>query len=237
MEIPLFLAMTAGEVQGQQVLPRPLAWMACHFSCYGTGLSNLPRELPAGSMLMLNDRTPVCGHDPDLVAQRLWDTAQRLDCDSILLDFQRPDCNETPAIIEAILAAPPCPVGVSSLYAQGFHCPVLVPPVPPHIPLDDTLSPWKGRELWLEISTEGTEITVTTEGSHYAPLPFYTPPENAHREPELHCHYEITVSETEIRFRLGRTEADLEGLLSAAKSYGVTKGVGLWLELTGMAER
>ena len=231
MEIPLFLAMTAGEVLSAEVLPRPLAWMACHFSCYGTGLSNLPRQLPPGSMLMLNDRTPEGGHDPALVAQQLCNTARQLECDSILLDFQREDCEEVRAIISAILEHSPCPVGVSTLYAEGFDCPVLVPPVPPHIPLEKALYPWNGRELWLEITTEGTEITVTSEGSRYAPLPFYKPPEKAHREDSLYCHYETTVSESEIRFRLGRTKADLEGLLTAATEYGATKGVGLWQEM------
>lgn len=79
MEIPLFLAMTAAEFRIAAEIPAHPAWMACHFSAYGTGISNLPRELPAGAMLMLNDRTPICGHDPEDVAKPLCDTAQRLE--------------------------------------------------------------------------------------------------------------------------------------------------------------
>ena len=88
MEIPLFLAMTAAELRGAASMPSHPAWMACHFSCYGTGISNVPKRLPAGSMLMLNDRTPMCGHDPELVARMLCDAAEEFQCDSILLDLE-----------------------------------------------------------------------------------------------------------------------------------------------------
>lgn len=231
MEIPVFLAMTAGEVLAAEALPQRLAWMACHFSAYGTGLSNLPKSLPEGSMLMLNDRTPVCGHDPQLVAKMLCDTAERFRCDSILLDFQRQDCPEADNIIEAVLKQASRPVGVTTGYAKDFDCPVLLPPVAPHVPLSEPLAPWKGREIWLELAAEGTQITVTTEGSQYTPLPFCEPPETAHKEEALHCHYEITVEEDRILFQLGRTEEDLTSLLKEAKEYSVTRAVGLWQEL------
>ena len=230
MEIPLFLAMTAGEFRRAEQLPEHPAWMACHFSAYGTGLSNLPGKLPAGSMLMLNDRTPISGHAPELVAQQLCAAAEAFSCDCILLDFQRGGSTELAPVITTVLEKAPCPVGVSSLYAGDFNCPVLLPPVPPHVPLADALAPWQDRELWLEVTAEGTEITVTPEGSRYTPLPFYLPPETAHREEELHCHYEITVAENKISFRLGRTEADQNALLAAAHACQITRGVGLWQE-------
>ena len=72
-----YLAMTAGEMSGSEFFSFPVAWMACHFSPYGTGITNRPRALPPGSMLILNDRMPVCGHDPERVARQLEETAQR----------------------------------------------------------------------------------------------------------------------------------------------------------------
>ena len=232
MEIPLFLAMTAAEVSQAEELPERLGWMACHFSAYGTGLSNLPKTLPPGSMLMLNDRTPICGHAPRQVAETLCGAAQRLQCDCISLDFQRKDQAELLPIIEAVLERAGCPVGVSALYAKDFDCPVLVPPITPYTPLEEALTPWKGREIWLELTAEGTQITVTPEGSRYAPLPDYVPPKTAHLEKDLSCHYEIEVSENEVRFLLGRTEADLQSLLKKAKEFNTTRTLRLWQEAT-----
>lgn len=233
MEIPLFLAMTAAEFRNAEVLPAHPAWMACHFSSYGTGISNVPKTLPGGAMLMLNDRTPICGHDPKAVASSLWETAQALECCGILLDFQREGFGELTGIVQAVLDTADCPVGVSALYAEDFDCPVLVPALSPHTPPEEALAPWKGRSLWLELSAEGMLITVTEEGSRYAPLPGYIPGENAHREASLCCHYEITVKEDRILFRLGRTPEDQEALLDAAKVYGVTRAVALWQEMGG----
>ena len=53
--IRLNLAMTAAEL-GAAPLPSHPAWMACHFSPYSTGLTNLPPKLPQDSLLILNDR-------------------------------------------------------------------------------------------------------------------------------------------------------------------------------------
>lgn len=228
MEIPLFLAMTAAEFQGAEVLPEHPAWMACHFSSYGTGISNIPQALPPGAMLMLNDRTPICGHDPEMVANALCDAAQRLKCDSILLDFQREGFQELTQVIQAVLERASCPVGVSVLYAREVDCPVLLPPIPPHVPPEEALIPWTGRELWLEVSSEGTAICVTPDGSHYASLPCYSPGNTDHYEKELHCHYSIAVAEERIVFQLGRNEEDQRSLINAAKAFGVTQVLRLW---------
>ena len=231
MEIPLFLAMTAAEFRRTAALPAHPAWMACHFAAYGTGLSNIPEVLPRKSMLMLNDRTPICGHDPNEVAATLCEAAQRLECDSILLDFQRPDCTELPDVIRAVLEQADCPVGISSLYSEGFDCPVLVPPISPQIIPKDALSVWEGREIWLELSTTGTEITVTEDGSRYALLPDFFPDGLTHQEPQLHCHYQITVEEDRVRFHLSRSPEDQLALICTAQTFGVTKALGLWQEI------
>ena len=58
MAIAPFLAMTAAETRNHSVLPPKIAWMACHFSPYGLGLSNLPQRLPPHALLLLDDITP-----------------------------------------------------------------------------------------------------------------------------------------------------------------------------------
>lgn len=231
MEIPLYLTMTAAEVWKAETLPDPLAWMACHFSSYGTGISNVPKELPAGSMLMLNDRIPFCGHDPQQVAQTLCDVAEELKCSRILLDFQRQNYPDLTMVIQAVLEKAHCPVGVSLLYAQDFNCPVLLPPIPPHVPPEEVLMSQKDRELWLELSAEGTEIIVSPEGSRYTSLPYYQPETTAHFEPDLHCHYTITLAENQVRFQLGRTPEDRFSFLQAVSKLGVSCALELWQEI------
>ena len=71
MAIRPFLAMTAAEIRGTETLPPKTAWMACHFSPYSTGLSNLPKALPPGSMVILDDITPIHGHDSETIAAQL----------------------------------------------------------------------------------------------------------------------------------------------------------------------
>jgi hypothetical protein len=135
MALPLYLALTAGEFQNCSPLPEHTAWMACHYSPYGLGLSNSPRQLPEGAMLILNDRTPPLGHDPDIILHQLQDLEAAIHYKYILLDFQRPDSPENAAVAKALTSALSCHVGVSELYAQELECPVFLPPVPPHIPL------------------------------------------------------------------------------------------------------
>ena len=229
MAIPFFLAMTAAEFTNSSAFPPHIAWMACHFSPYGTGLTNLPKQLPEGSLLILNDRTPICGHDPALVCQALWDTAEKHRCSGILLDLQRPDCREASAIIEKALTLP-LPVAVSDLYAQRYDCPVFLSPLPPHRALADHIAPWQGREVWLEAALGGCCITVTEQGSTFMPLPAEGG-EFPLQENMLHCHYRIETTDSCIRFSLQRTKQDLEALLEEAEALGITRAVGLYQEL------
>lgn len=231
MEIPLFLAMTAAELRSVAEIPENPAWMACHFSSYGLGISNIPNGLPTGAMLILNDRIPISGHDPELVAATLCAAAERLRCDSILLDFQRDDREGLVCVIKAVLGKACCPVGVSALYAADFDCPVLLPPIAPHIPMEEAIEPWKGRELWLELSAEGTQIAVTEQGSCYTRLPHYLPAEGAHREAPLHCHYETVIEEDRILFNLGRRAEDQISLQNALIPLGATRALALWQEM------
>ena len=100
MALPLYLAMTAAEIRENPFLPGNTAYMACHFSPYGTGLSNLPRDLPPESLLILNDRTPIRGHDPQQIRDQLAQAMAQFQCLGLLLDFQRAGNDETRALVE-----------------------------------------------------------------------------------------------------------------------------------------
>ena len=231
MKISHYLAMTAAEIGAEKDIPHPLAYMACHFSPYGTGLSNIPTELPPGSMLILNDRTPISGHDSGLIAAQLIRAAEQLRCSCILLDFERPDSNQTAALCSTLAEALPLPLGVSCLYAKELSCPVFLPAPPLDLPLSEYLAPWQGREVWLEAALDAACITVTEKGSTIAPLPYSPPPGDAFQDDSLHCRYRAEVLEKEIRFHFWRDREHLDALLEEASDLGIGTAVSLYQQL------
>ena len=231
MAIRRYLAMTAAEIGNCAALPPNIGWMACHFSPYCTGVSNLPRAMPPGSLLIFDDMTPIHGHDPEYIAAQLTACVEDLSCAACLLDFQRPESQETTAVAKQLVSALPCPVAVSEPYAQDLDCPVFLPPPPPDTPLTDYLQPWQGREIWLEMALGGTILTLTEQGCSRAPLPLGDATGGGFPENHLHCHYSIQSEEDTAQFTLWRTREDLEDLLKEAEALGVTTAVGLYQEL------
>ena len=233
MAIRQYLAMTASEIAAASPLPPQIAWMACHFSPYGMGLSNQPHKLPKGSLLILNDRTPIHLHDPLLVACQLSSLLQRLSCAGLLLDFQRPGCGETGRLCAFLSDTLPFPVVVSSRYARYTDSPVFLPSLPCHIPLEKFIAPWRGREIWLELAPDCRELLVTSQGCQVRSIPYpEAAPAFLHDE-MLHCRYRPQVTPTQAVFTLLRTREDLACLLSPAEHLGITTTVALYQELRG----
>ena len=231
MAIAPFLAMTAAEFLAVPQLPNKIAWMACHFSPYGLGLSNLPKELPPGSLLMVDDVTPPHGHDPRLIAEQLSGCVETLQCCAVLLDFQRKGDEETRSITEYLVSALPCPVIVSEFYANNLNCPVFLTPLPPSMPLEDYILPWKDHAVWLELGMDGEIITLTEKGADTSPLLFPDFQEKGFHEEALCCHNTIRTDEQSARFTLWRKQDDLEQLVTEAAKLGVVGAVGLYQEL------
>ena len=225
MGLPLHLALTAAEFTTCSPLPDRPAWMACHFSPYGTGLCNLPPDLPDAAMVILNDRIPPAAHDPEYILDQL----AQINCGCILLDFQRPDVPETADLVRVIVESESRPVGVTPQYGQVSSCPIFLPPVPIDIPIEEHLAPWQGRGIWLEAAIDSLCYAVTEQGSQPSPLPRI--PDQGLRDEDLLCHYRIETFDDRAEFSLWRTREDLDALLDAAASCGVSKAVGLWQEL------
>lgn len=230
MKIAGYTAMTAAEFQNMGQLPAGVAWMACHFSCYGVGLTNLPTRLPENAMVIVNDRTPVQGHDKVTVVRQLCELYEALKPGYILLDLERPQNPETQEIAEEIVKALPCPVGVSQLYAKDLNCPVFLPPPAIDCPLKDHLQPWHGREIWLEMATDAQTATVTEDCCHFAPAPV-APLEEPLFDSEVFCHYRAEYKEDAAVVHLLRDQAALQEMLRSAEGFGVTLAVGLYQEL------
>ena len=228
MVLPLYLAQTPLEMSGNP-LPVNLAYLACHFSPGGRGLSNLPPQLPPGSILILDDSNPMTDHDPELIQDQLYHWLSQRQAEAVLLDFQRPDIPGQQELAKQLHGPLPCPVAVSELYAQDICCPVFLSPVPPDRPLAEHLAPWKGREIWLEVALDGISLTLTEEGCNIVPL--FDFPAAGQADSRLHCHYTVEAGEKSATFRLWRTRQDLEDLLTEAETVGVAKAIGLWQEL------
>lgn len=234
MAIRPFLAMTAAEMRNTAILPSRIAWMACHFSPYGRGLSNVPSALAHGSLLILDDITPIRGHDPEVITRQLMQAMEQLQFSGILLDFQRPGNRETADLAAYLASALPCPAAVSQCYAEGTDCPVFLSPSAPSVPLKAHLSPWENREVWLDVSTWGEILILTEDGCKSTPLPPWESPGVGFSDETLHCHYQIAENETSARFTLWRTEEDLLLFLKEAEALGVTQTVGLFQELKSL---
>ena len=232
MAIQPFLAMTASEIRKGSDFPQKIAWMACHFSPYGLGLSNLPRALPPQSLILLDDITPIGKQDSEMITGQLMDRIEGLACSGVLLDFQREGCPETKALVHHLTQALPCPVIVSDCYAKDLPCPVFLPPVPPSVPLEKHISPWEDREIWLEIGLTGEVLTLTEQGCKTEPLPYPGNRSEGFAEKFLHCHYTIETTEKSAGFTLWRTEDDLISLLNEAEKLGISGSVGLHQELS-----
>lgn len=231
MALRCYMAITGADYKNMQVLPQHPAWMACQFSGYGTGLSNLPKDFPEGGMIILNDLTPIHNHDPEQICRELQNIYEAMSPGSFLLDFQRPGVNETAQLAKLLCQALPCPVGVSHMYAQDLDCPVFLPPPPPHKSLEDHLSVWKDREVWLEIAQESEIITVTHAGATIALGEAFSLHEPVFYEAQLCCHYHMAVFPDRAVFYLERQQQDLSALLAQADTLGVTCAVGLYHDL------
>ena len=231
MVLPLYLALTAAEISEACSTTFPWAYMACHFSPYTEGISNIPDRLPEGSLLILNDRLPCQGHSASLVARQLADVVAQHSCESVLLDFQRPREPESEAMVSSILQALSCPVAVTEQFAENRNCPVFLSPAPLYLTLSEYLAPWQGREIWLEAALCQEELQITESGMTYRSI-FPT----EHLEgglfcPDLCCRYHTKILDNTIRFTLFDTTESLETKLQQALDLGVTRAVGLWQEL------
>ena len=230
-----YLAMTASEFGACEQFPAKIGWMACHFSPYSTGLCNLPSALPEGSLLILNDRTPIHRHDPERIRKTLEDLTSSFGCRGVLLDFETGGSPEAAALSRYLAEMLSCPVILSKSYAvEG--APVFLPPVPLDMPLSQYLGPWQGREIWLDTALDALEIRLTEAGAARIPVPWEAPMDPDRTDTRLQCRYRVALEKDCARFTLYRTRETVEAMLQEAASYGVTAAVGLYQEWSTCAK-
>lgn len=232
MSLHFYLAMTEAEIRNTSVLPRHLAYMACHFSPYGSGLVNIPDRLPPKSILIVNDRVPVLDHDPEQVAKQLKDAVQKLRAFGVLLDLQIPNNRRTAQIVKRVLDTLPCPVGVSEPYAAGLSCPIFGAP-----PIYQILCEYRGkkkdRPLWLETFQETALLSVTSSNCTVAPGE--TLSGECFFDEALQCRYQYRVENDHLTLHLSRQADDMPGYLRAAEAAGIEVAVGLYQQFRGIS--
>lgn len=231
MILPVYLAMTAEEFSHISPLPRQPAWMACHFSPYGTGLVGLPENVPTGTLLMVNDRIPMAGHDPEQILDQLLRYLEACKSPAVVLDLQQKDSREAANLTTHLCKKLPCPVVVTPWYGEALSCPLLLPPTPVYTPLEEHIAPWQGRQLWLELALEATAATITEAGCTFSPAPLPGQEERTWEADSLCCRYRHKVHEDHIAVTLWRDGEQLKKLLRKAQELGIQAAVGLYQEL------
>lgn len=232
MSLRLYLAMTEAEIRRATVLPRNLAYMACHFSPYGTGLVNIPKWLPPGSILIVNDRVPVLEHDPEQIAKQLSDAVHKLRAFGVLMDLQIPDNPRTAQIVKSVTSSLPCPVGVSEPYAADLACPVFGAP-PVYSPLTEYAQSKGNRPLWLEAFQETAFLAVTASGCTVSQEE--TLSGESFFDDMLQCEYQYSIQKDRALFYLSRKPSDIPGYLRKAEALGIEIAIGLYQQLGKMS--
>ena len=230
MALPLYLAMTAWEMEAADALPGHLGWMACHFDPEGTGLCDVPISLPPGTTLILNDRYSCGNHAPQQITSELAAAVEQLNCEGVLLDLQRRPDDDSRIVADALFQALPCPVAAPPGFIDDFRSPVFLPPCPLHVPLAEFLHPWQGREVWLDVTLQQQTITVTRQGTTYAP-PTPADRQGGVFDEILLCQCVTEMREEAVRFVLFDTQETLKRKLEEAARLGVSRAVGLYQEL------
>ena len=202
MVLPLYLAMPASEFRP---VPYPALLML-------DGLE-VP---PMGVLPVVTDRFPLDGQALQRICQGQ---------EALLLDFVRPPTTSLREIIQGL----PCPCGAPPGYTE--EGPVFLPPASLHIPLEQYLAPYKGREIWLEAALQKQTVTVTTGGVTIDPPRPNRSFEGGFYDEKLCCRFTQEFTEDTAVFTLFDTPETLVSKLDHAAALGVTRAVGLYQEL------
>ena len=230
MDLPCYLAVTGAEFFHMSQYPEHLGWMACHFSDSSSGLSNLPMILPPQSMLILNDQFPPNGHDQETITKQLTALVEKLDVSSVLLDFETAS-SESADLAKHLCLTLPCPVAVTELYGHCTSGPVLLEMPPPHRSLQSRITPWSGRELWLELVPETQLAKITEDGCRFLPAAYNAMPDDALSSPQTQSRYKVFTYPDHAEILVGRQWPQLLDMLAQAYQLGFTRSVGLYQQL------
>ena len=231
MVLPLYLAMTGREILAAQPSASRCAYMACHFSPYGLGLSNLPKALPEGAVILLSDRIPPGGHDAEVVVAQLEELVRQFQPKAIVLDLETAGngfCRELAVKCSGISGAE---ITVAAAYAKDLPCSVFVGAGALWTPAEKLLKPWQGRKLWVEAVLQRGLVTVTDQGAGYEELPWEPPEEELPVDEDLQVAYRIRQTKDAVEVMLWRGKEQLPKWMEKLEQLGAEGFLGLYQQL------
>lgn len=232
MSIPLFLAFTAEEFSQKVPFPAKTAWMSVHFSPNGSGLTNLPPQLPQGSLILLDDHIQWANHSIERVCQELVTVLQRTESIGLLLDFEREPTAETLLLTKALgrcckelgvaLSAPPKYLleDDTTLFLSPFPCSIAPENIDPQ------------RKVWLDISPVCHSIRISKDCTIGSPAPYTRAgipnSQEVYWDEDLLCNYYSEADGDDIRITLFRDATSAAKLLNRLNPAKIQLAIGLW---------
>ncbi len=235
MSIPLFLAITPAEFAHLPELPNPLAWMSVRLSLTSPGLSNVPSQLPPGSLIIFDDKTPWSGHSVELVCKEMTTLLLNTKAYGLLLDFERAPTPETILLVKALSQC--CKeIGIPLAAPEGYggdeSVAVFTSPFPCWKKPTETSN--DHRALWLDASPTAHALRITQDHAVGIALPYppETPPEEdqIHWDESLHCAYWTDFDGDGLVITMYRTPEKTTELLAELPSSPFRLAVGVWRE-------
>ena len=223
MDIKCYIAMTEAEIYSAPKLPQHTAWMACHFSPYGTGLTNLPRRLPENAMVILNDRIPPSGHDMVEIA----DTLNSINCNCYLLDFQIPKKKETEILVQYLSSQLRKPAAVSEYYSHCTNGPILAG-LSPHRKVSDIIHDHSDREIWLELTTDIQMLSVYSDHTESISMNTGKQWKKYIAWDGICSRYHIELFDDHVDYYFSRTIPQIKQHLSQIDQTKITKAIALY---------
>ena len=224
MGIPQYLAMTDGEIAACARLPPRLARMGCHFS--DDGLVELPQTLPSGALLVVDDRVPMAAQNPEHILDQLAEALEKLSCTGLLLDFQQKENAPQRELVRLLARELTVPLAAPPAYAAE-GCRLFLPPVAADQTVEEALSPWAGKKIWLDTAPAAVRLELTKQGCTRTPLPRMAA-SGIFKDPGLCCRYSIEPTlNGGFQFTLYRDRCCIEAILEQAAAYGAELAVGL----------
>lgn len=224
MGIPQYLAMTDGEIAACVRLPPRLARMGCHFS--DDGLVELPQVLPDGALLVVDDSVPMTAQDPEHTLDQLAEALEKFSCTGLLLDFQQAENAPQRELVRLLTRELTIPLAAPPAYAvEG--CRLFLPPVAADQTVEEALSPWAGKKIWLDTAPAAVRLELTKQGCTRTPLPRMAA-SGIFKDPGLCCRYSIEPTlNGGFQFTLYRDLCCIEAILEQAAAFGAELAVGL----------
>ena len=224
MGIPQYLAMTDGEIAACARLPPRLARMGCHFS--DDGLVELPQVLPGGALLVVDDRVPMAAQNPEHILDQLAEALEKLSCTGLLLDFQQKENAPQRELVRLLARELTVPLAAPPAYAAE-GCRLFLPPVAADQTVEEALSPWAGKKIWLDTAPAAVRLALTKQGCTRTPLPRMAA-SGIFKDPGLCCRYSIEPTlNGGFQFTLYRDRCCMEAILEQAAAFGAELAVGL----------